>query len=679
MALVGILGYSIASFAFLIFILLLLAARNNTLAGRLMLFASIITMVASCIAVVQLQQSFTLKLVLIFEGLKLLLWPMLIISTRDNITSFRALLRDKYFLQYFTTWLTFSTLTWYLSNQINISYQYLFLFFLAFSLWQIVLLEQLFRNASNKAKWALWPLVIALGTASVFDFVMYAQAFMVNQLEYMLWNIRPYIMVLSIPFLLISTRRMKDWSVNVFVSRNVVFYSSMLLIAGGYLLVMAFAGYVLNFIGGEWGSVLTISFLVLASVVLFALIITDTLRRKVKVFITKNFFANKYEYRDEWLDLIEKIETTSAESYYQMATHIIMSKLEVESGALLKKVNSTNFQVKYAEGLTFESELNQELLRLATFCHKKGWIVDIQEYIKTPDIYDDLLIDVDIFQQQEINNIVPIFIGRAFYGMFVLAGRKERKHLNWEDRDLLFAISKQLGNFISLHEANDRIAESKQFDAFNRMSAFLVHDLKNVQAQLGLITDNAVKHRDNPAFIDDVFETIESATSRLDKMLTQLRNKQAEQSKTKKVDISAVVDKVVAQCNIRTPKVLLEANQSCVLSIDDESFHSVLNHLIQNAQEATADDGWVKVNVGLTDIDAVITISDNGSGMSEEFIKKRLFKPFDTTKGNAGMGIGVFEAKQFFEGNAGSLAVESIENQGTVFTLTLPINPSFDG
>ena len=288
---VGLFGYIFSGIAFLIFILLLLAARNNTLAGRLMLFASIITMMASFFSAVQLQQLFTLKLVLIFEGFKLLLWPMLIISTRDNITSFRALIRDKYFLQYFTTWLIFSTLTWYLSNQINISYQYLFLFFLAFSLWQIVLLEQLFRNASNKAKWALWPLVIALGTASVFDFVMYAQAFMVNQLEYMLWNIRPYIMLLSIPFLLISTRRMKDWSVNVFVSRNVVFYSSMLLIAGGYLLVMAFAGYVLNFIGGEWGSALTVTFLVLASVVLFALIITDTLRRKVKVFITKNFFS----------------------------------------------------------------------------------------------------------------------------------------------------------------------------------------------------------------------------------------------------------------------------------------------------------------------------------------------------------------------------------------------------
>lgn len=679
MALLGLLGYIVSSFAFLIFILLLLAARNSTLAGRLVLSASVITMLANGVAAFQLDQHFSLKFVLLIENLKLIIWPMLLISTRDGISSFRKLISHSHFIRFMLSWIAFGILAWYMSFYVEDGTRYLFMFFLVFNLWQVVLLEQVFRNATNKAKWALWPLVIALGTTSIFEFVMFAQAYMTNQLEYLLWYIRPFVMLLSIPLLLISTRRMKDWSVNVFVSRNVVFYSSMLLIAGGYLLVMALAGYIINFIGGEWGSVLTIAFVGLASVVLFALIITDTLRRKVKVFIAKNFFANKYEYRDEWLDLIEKIETTSAESYYEMATQIMMSKLEVESGAILKKVNSSNFQVKYISGLSVDTELNEQLLKLATFCHKKGWIIDIQEYIKTPDIYDDLSLDVDVFNQQSINNIIPIFIGRAFYGMFVLAGRQEAKALNWEDRDLLFAISKQLGNFISLHEANDRIAESKQFDAFNRMSAFLVHDLKNVQAQLGLISDNAIKHRDNPAFIDDVFETVESATSRLDKMLTQLRNKQAEQSKAKKIDISVVIDKVVAQCNIRSPQVNIEQNLECILSIDEDSFHSVLNHLVQNAQEATAHDGWIKINVALTDIDVIITIADNGSGMSEEFIKTRLFKPFDTTKGNAGMGIGVFEAKQFFEGNAGSLSVSSEEDKGTVFRLALPINPSFNG
>lgn len=679
MELVGIVGYGISSFAFIVLCLLLIASRNKTLPGRLMFTASLLTAITSAASAFQLSHNLSLKSVLVFQSIQLFFWTIIVLSTRAQVHSFKKLVGNESIKKYSGIWFLSSLLVLSADLFLESASQYLFLYFLCLNLLLIVYLEQLFRNAANKAKWALWPLIVALGVGSIFEFVMFAQAYMTNQLEYLFWYIRPFILIISIPFLLVSTRRMKDWSVRVFVSRHVVFYSSMLLMAGGYLLLMALAGYIINYIGGEWGDFISIMFLVLASVVLAALIITETLRRKVKVFIAKNFFANKYEYRDEWLDLISKIETTSAESYYQMATNIMKAKLGAEAGAILKKVNSHNFQIKYCDGFTIDETLSNQLLTLSKFCHKKGWIVDIQEYARNPNLYDDLDLDLAIFQQQSVNVVVPIFIGKAFYGFFTIAKRKDCQALNWEDRDLLFAISKQLGNFISLHEANDRLAESKQFDAFNRMSAFLVHDLKNVQGQLSLISANAKKHRDNPAFVDDVFETVESATNRLDKMLTQLRNKQVAQSKNTEQDVNQLLEKVIEHCNVNQPKVTLETFDEHRLVINGETFESVMHHLIQNAQEACESDGWVKVNLSATQQDIIIEISDNGSGMSDDFIKNRLFKPFDTTKGNAGMGIGVFEAKQFFEGNAGSLDVKSVEGQGTVFSLTLPINPSYDG
>jgi putative PEP-CTERM system histidine kinase len=167
---------------------------------------------------------------------------------------------------------------------------------------------------------------------------------------------------------------------------------------------------------------------------------------------------------------------------------------------------------------------------------------------------------------------VPIFIGKAFYGFFILSNTDENDKLNWEDRDLLFAIAKQLGNFISLNEANDKLAESKQFDAFNRMSAFLVHDLKNIQAQLSLITSNATQHRDNPEFVDDVFETVESATERLEKVLAQLRNKQVAQSTSKRVDLGDIIERVIAQRNVEQPQVVIGYKEVCLATIDDERF-----------------------------------------------------------------------------------------------------------
>jgi putative PEP-CTERM system histidine kinase len=446
----------------------------------------------------------------------------------------------------------------------------------------------------------------------------------------------------------------------------------MLMIAGLYLLLMAVAGYLINYLGGEWGQLVSFGFFILGSIVLAVLLITDTVRRQVKVFISKHFFANKYEYREEWLELIGEIETANTGNYYQMSLQIMMSKVEATGGVLLKANGNSTFTVKQSFGMALDESFDKDLVLLENFTISRGWIVDINEYSEDPLSYPGLFIHPTIWHVVGVNILVPIFISKVFYGFFVLSNSGENNKLNWEDRDLLFAIAKQLGNFISLNEANDKLAESKQFDAFNQMSAFLVHDLKNIQAQLALITSNAIQHRDNPEFVDDVFETVESATERLAKVLAQLRNKQVAQSTSKVTDLGDIIERVIEQRNIMQPRVLIDQKEKCLTTIDGERFFSVMNHLIQNAKEATADDGWVKISLEQRQNSINIVVHDNGCGMSEQLIGTRLFKPFDTTKGNAGMGIGVFEAKQFFESVSGDLTVESEEGQGTKMMIRLP-------
>ncbi|MFT5756223.1 MAG: putative PEP-CTERM system histidine kinase [Alteromonadaceae bacterium] len=671
---IGLTGFVLASVAYIVFALLIFAARNSSTLARWVLISAFVTALANGAAALQIEMGYSLQWVMVADGFKIACWSIWVLLCNAKHRSFKALLNNHYIKQYLAVWSVLMVVCWLLTYLFSYSYEYLFLLFIILNLWSLVLLEQLYRSASSQIRWAIWPLVIAIASISLFDFVLYAQATMVDGIDFDFWFSRGIISLAVVPLLLISTRRIKNGSVRIFVSRHVVFYSSMLMIAGVYLLVMALAGYVINYFGGEWGKLVSVGFLILGGIVLVVLLMTETLRRQLKVFIAKNFFANKYEYREEWLNLIGKIETGSAENHYQMATQIMMSKVEANYGAIIKQVSNTQFDVKYTQGLEFEDIFTPQLIHLCHFCKREGWIVDLAEYMQTPSIYPDLSLNLLQCEEKNISVVVPIFIGKAFYGLFVLAVDRKIKKLNWEDRDLLFAISKQLGNFVSLHEANDKIAESKQFDAFNRMSAFLVHDLKNVQAQLALIITNAEKHRDNPEFIDDVFETIDSATSRLEKVLTQLRNKQVAQSKNKKIELSTLIEKVVAQCNVRTPTVAFSAIQTCTLNIDDETLFSILNHLIQNAQEATTSAGWVKVTMQVKAPDVEISIVDNGSGMSSQFIEKRLFKPFDTTKGNAGMGIGVFEAKQFIESNAGSIKVSSEEGKGTTFVVNLPIH-----
>ncbi len=670
---IGSIGFSLASAAYALFTLLVVAARNSSLLARWVLFCTLITFGSNLVAALQIKLGYSLQWAMLADAFKIACWSLLLILFNTEDRSIRVLIKNYYVRQYTSVWLLLTAACWLASYWLNHAYEYIFLLFIVLNLWILVLLEQLYRNANLQVRWAIWPLVIALASVAIFDFVLYAQATMVDGIDFDFWYSRGFLALFVAPLLLISTRRVKNGEVRIFVSRNVVFYSSMLMIAGAYLLLMALAGYVINYIGGEWGSLVSIGFLMLSGIVLIALLITESLRRRVKVFIAKNFFANKYEYRDEWLNLIEKIETSSGENHYQMATQIMMSKVNALRGAIIQKVTEQHYQQRFSHGINIVDSIEEQLVEVGQFCQKQGWIVDVNEYEQSPAIYPDLALDVELFKQHNIQIIVPIFIGKAFYGLFVLADENKIKRLNWEDRDLLFAVSKQLGNFISLYEATDKLSESKQFDAFNRMSAFLVHDLKNVQAQLALITTNAEKHRNNPEFVNDVFETVESATERLAKVLSQLRKKQVEQSTHRKVSLSEIIQKVVSQCNVQQPKVTFLHDGNCHSLIDDESFHSVMHHLIQNSQEATKNHGWVKVTLAEKKRTIRITIEDNGCGMSEEFINTRLFRPFDTTKGNAGMGIGVFEAKQFFENMAGIIKVESTPNQGTVFIIELPL------
>jgi len=668
---IGVWGYSFASVAYAVFALLILAAHNQSSLAKWILLTAIIAGAVNVFSVLQLTMGYSLQWVMLLDAIKIAFFSVLILSFNTEQGSIKATLVDKTIQKYLLFWLVVTSAFWGGSFGFGFSYEYLFLLFVLLNLTSLVILEQLYRGATPQAKKSILPLILALGSIAVFDFVLYAQATMVGGIDFDFWYSRGYISALAVPLLLISTRRVKQGSVRIFVSRNVVFYSSMLMIAGLYLLLMAIAGYLINYFGGEWGEFVSFGFLMLGSIVLAMLLVTESFRRQVKVFISKNFFANKYEYREEWLELIEKIETANADNYYQMSTDIMMSKVEASGGAIIKFDSKSQYSVQFSNNMSLGDSFVNDLILVENFIQNQGWIIDINEYSEDPLSYPGLFLHSKIWQEANINILVPIFIGKVFYGFFLLANDGEYKKLNWEDRDLLFAVAKQLGNFISLYEANDKLAESKQFDAFNRMSAFLVHDLKNVQAQLALITSNATQHRNNPEFIEDVFETVESATQRLAKMLNQLRNKQAAPSTSKNVDLGDIIKKVIEQRNIMQPQITFIMLNSCKITLDEEQLFSVMNHLLQNAQEATSADGWIKVNVDVHQHKIQVTVSDSGCGMSEEFIKTRLFKPFDTTKGNAGMGIGVFEAKQFFESVGGSLQVESIVGQGTKMIISL--------
>lgn len=669
-------GFALSAGGYALLLLLLFTERKPGLAKYLLIIATAITAIWSLGHIQLLIGPLEINQLLLMDSVKQLVWLVFLLSClKDNFTSLKQVLATPLSMVMLSLPAVAIVVPFFVALDIT----WLFLAQTMIALEVLILLELIYRQAGD-SKWSYKPLVLFLGVANLFEFVTYANATMVEQLESIYIAARGYIYVCLLPFLVLAIRRIKYWGVDIFISREVVLHSSLLMVAGAYLFVMALAGYAVKYIGGEWGNTIQIVLIVMSIALLAAVFLSNSFRDKIKVFITKHFFANQFDYRIEWVKLTEALQASGNElsDVYQSALRGVIQAIDFDSGLLIKKTGRQH-QVKASIAHVPLSEVEEDLLALFfPYFEQKQWIIDVEELRYKPFVYEGLKINHALLNECSFNIVLPFYRGSEFWGVAVLGSSKPTHSLNWEIRDYLSAVSAQVSSYVFHNEAGKEVAENAQFAAFNRMSAFVLHDLKNVLAQIDLILCNAEQHKDNPEFIADTFETLEHTKARMDKMLRQLtQKKEAQQTAQGLCVASEIIEKVIEKkCASLKPKPEIVVLNEKQLVIDEEKFGNVMYHLLSNAQQATGDSGFVKVEID-TSVDEkilLVKVIDNGEGMSEEFILNRLYKPFDTTKGNAGMGIGAYDAKSFVEKIGGRLDVQSELNKGTTFTLHLPLD-----
>ena len=191
----------------------------------------------------------------------------------------------------------------------------------------LVLIEQLYRNAPPESRWGLKALVLGLGGIFAYDLFLYSQAVLFSEIDATTWLARGAVNILFVPAIAVAARRNPDWEVRIFVSRQIVFYSTTLVAVGLYLLVMSFGGYLLLQFGGSWGALARTVFFAGAGLVLLTLLFSNTLRARLRVFLNKHFFRNKYDYREEWLRLISTL--TSSDLVLELRERAIKSLAQI--------------------------------------------------------------------------------------------------------------------------------------------------------------------------------------------------------------------------------------------------------------------------------------------------------------------------------------------------------------
>jgi putative PEP-CTERM system histidine kinase len=536
----------------------------------------------------------------------------------------------------------------------------------------LILVEQLYRNASADQRWNAKPLCLGLAVGFAFDVYVFAEAMLLRQQDWQTLQLRPAVAAMGLPLVLLGLGRGVVLMANLQVSRTVVFHSATLLLSGAYLLLVAALGYWVRYSGGDWGPALQVLLLVAGLLGLSVVVFSGAVRARLKVWVAKSFFRYRYDYRHEWLQFTSALGAAAApDRMGEAVVRSLAGLVESPAGGLwlrrgdelsLEQASSWNFE-RRSQRLHVDACLQDLADRL--------WIVDLNAWRLKRET-EGLAPPDWLLRDEQAWLLIPLVVAGKLHGAVVLAQPRTPISLNWEVRDLLKTAASQAAGALAMLEASEQLLEAQKFEAFNRMSAFVVHDLKNIVTQLSLMMKNAERHGDNPEFRRDMNDTVNHAVEKMRQLMLQLREGARPTGLTSGVSLLEIAQRLQASARQRGRELVVQAQSSVETRGMEERIERVIGHAVQNAFDASKEAQPVRLSIDSLGSYARVSVQDEGVGMSADFIRDRLFKPFQSTKEH-GMGIGAFESMQYVRELGGKMEVDSVPGRGTTVTFLLPL------
>ncbi len=541
-------------------------------------------------------------------------------------------------------------------------------FFLLLSVAMLTLSEQLYRASDTEGRWAVKFLCLGTGMMAVYDLYFYSQGLLIHSLDIVILRARGLLHLCMLPFVGVSLFRLAAMGERptLALSGSGATFGLTLVATGFYLLAVAAGGYFVQAMGGQWSRYWEIVFLFLALLFLVAVLVSGRFRAWVRVMSRKHLLPYRYDYREEWRRLLRVLHSPDVAGIMpERGIAALANLVESPAGVFwVFEARSGVFQpiAAWGRALGSSARIPADLPELRPLFERQ-WVLEVNRE-SASDLGSCLML-------RDPWLLVPVSFEDELLGFIELAEPRSPHDLDWEDYDLLRLAGMEVGAAYVQYRDAQRLAEASQFDAYHKTAAFVLHDIKNIVQQQSLLLKNAARHRDNPEFIDLSLRTIENSVQRMNALIARMRQGDEELRATR-VDPLPLLEKVVERCSDRRPVPHLDAVPGFRVRVDPDRFSSVVEHLIRNAQEATPEDGEVRVCMRSAGERLEVEIRDDGHGMTPEFIRERYFKPFESHKKRAGMGIGAYQAREFARKSGGDLLVESTPGQGTRVCLVLP-------
>jgi putative PEP-CTERM system histidine kinase len=541
-------------------------------------------------------------------------------------------------------------------------------------------LERTFRAAIGTMRWRIKFMVLGLGVLFAARAYTSSQALLFHGGALSQQGVNSGALLVACLLMTRALFRVGHFEVSIYPSHSLLHHSFTVLLAGAYLLIVGVFAKVVTFLGGDVAFPLKAFCVLVALVLLTMLLLSDRARLYTKRFVSRHLQRPIYDYRTVWRAFtggtarcVEQTELCSAvvkliSDIFQALSVTIW--LADERKERLVFAASTSLSQAKAGQLTLEPADAAEVMA-ALSAHpdpididsaRETWAVPLRRS------------HPEEFRKGGNRVCVPMIAGGELLGFLTLGDRVGGVPFSVQDLDLLKSVSDQAAAGLLNIQLSQRLSQAKQLEAFQAMSAFFVHDLKNTASTLSLMLQNLPVHYQNPQFREDALRGISKTVAHINDVvsrLTILRHELAVQAV--ECDLNELVnDTLKAQEQAPGVELVKELRPLPKVRLDPAQIQKVLTNLVLNAREALVPGGIIRVETSQRNGWVVLSVSDNGCGMSADFIQRSLFRPFQTTK-KKGIGIGMFHSKMIIEAHRGRIEVESEPGKGTAFRVLLPI------
>jgi putative PEP-CTERM system histidine kinase len=533
----------------------------------------------------------------------------------------------------------------------------------------LLLAHNLYGAVAPVGRTRIALLMGAVAAMWTYDLNLYAIAYAAVDRADELYALRGVMMAMLAPIIALGLQRGDAGQLRL--SRAVTFRSLSIVGIGLYVMVLVAVVAMVELIAGSHARLVEIGALFLMALLALLLLPSPRFRARVKVLVAKHFFQHRYDYRLEWLRFGDTIGRPgeAAPPLGVRAVKAVADITESPAGMLLLRDEGERLMVEAQwnwpgstadiSGLDSAAVLGLE---------RADWIVDVdrvrQGETKVP-------MPEWLTQDQSIWALVPLLHFDRLIGAILLTRPPLDRRLDWEDFDMLRAAGRQVATYISEAQGQQALDDAQRFDEFNRRFAFIIHDVKNLVSQLSLLARNAQRHADNPDFRADMVLTLQESVGRMNDLLARLsQHNKGRAEEPRAVDLGEIARRIMQGWAGQYPVTV--TGEAPPALADPVRVEQILVHLVQNAIEASKSAEPVRLELGSAEHSARIAVIDRGCGMTAEFVRRDLFKPFSSSKAG-GFGIGAFEARTLAEAMGGRIEVESRPGTGSKFTLILPL------